>query len=124
ALVEDRIAHAPTPQKAEFLSKALTDGPVDMVAVTSARAAFIRAIKRMEERLADHQWFGGTDFSLADIASSPCVDRLEGRNFAGVCDDTPALAGWIDRIKARPAYQAAIPKSNQRIPAPLAASTR
>jgi glutathione S-transferase len=124
ALVEDRITHAPTPQKAEFLRKALTDGPADAEAVTAARAAFIRAIDRMEERLAGHEWFGGADFSLADIAISPFVDRLEELNFAGLWDDKPALAGWIGRIKARPAYQAAIPKSHQRIPAPLAASTR
>lgn len=120
ALVEERIAHAPTPQKAEFLRKALTDGPPDLDAVAAARTIFTRSIDRMERRLQDHDWFGGADFSLADIAIAPFVDRLEELNFAGLWDDKPALAGWIARIKARPGYQAAIPKSHQRIPAPLA----
>lgn len=118
-LIEQRIAQAPTPQKAEFLrSMVLRQDAAEADVMEAAAATFARAIDRMERRLQDTPWFGGAAFSLADIAISPFIDRLEELNFARLWDGRPALLDWIGRIKARPAYRAALPAASQRIPAP------
>lgn len=121
-LIEERIAQAPTPQKAEFLrNMVLRQDAADAGAIEAAVATFARAIDKMEKRLQDTPWFGGAEFSLADIAISPFIDRLEELNFARLWEGRPALLNWISRIKARPAYRAALPAASQRIPAPTGA---
>jgi glutathione S-transferase len=39
-------------------------------------------------------------------------------NFVGFWEGKPALQDWIARIKARPAYQKAMPETKQRLPKP------
>lgn len=120
ALVEERIAQAPTAEKAALLRQASSGGPPDLAEVETARARIRVALDRMEARLAASPWLGGSAFSLADIAAAPFVDRLEELNFAGMWRDKPAVRRWIDQVKARPAYGAALPRPEQRIPAPIA----
>ena len=48
SLVEERIARAPSSQRAEFLRKAVLGGPPDAAQVADAGATFIKAIERME----------------------------------------------------------------------------
>jgi glutathione S-transferase len=117
--VEERIRQAPTPQKAALLRQAVEDGAPDMASVDAARQTLASALDKMEARLAEWPWFAGATFSLADIAVAPLVDRLEELNFAGLWRGKPALEDWIGRIKNRPGYQAALPKPDKRIPAPL-----
>jgi glutathione S-transferase len=122
-LIEERIAQAPTPQKAEFLRNImLRQDAAEADTIEAAVATFVRAINRMEKRLQDTPWFGGPEFSLADIAISPFIDRLQELNFARLWEDRPALLNWISRIKARPAFQSALPAASQRIPAPAGAT--
>jgi glutathione S-transferase len=119
-VIEARIARAPTPQKAEFLRKALIDkAPNEDDGLAAVSAVFTRAIDKMERRLSEARWFGGEQFSLADVAIAPFIDRLEELQFANLWANRPALSRWIASIKARPAYRAALPKDEQRIPAPL-----
>lgn len=122
AHVEQRIASAPTPQKAALLRAALDRKPPDPAALDSALRTFAVAIERMETRLGETLWFGGAEFSLADIAIAPFIDRLEELRFANLWQDKPRLRDWIGRIKARPAYRQALPTAAQRIPAPVVAA--
>ena len=72
----------------------------------------------MDKWLSQNQWFAGENYSLADVAAAPFIDRLEELNFVGFWEDKPALNDWIARIKARPAYQKAMPETKQRLPKP------
>ncbi len=118
-VIEQRIASAPTTQKAEFMRQSLLDGSTDDAEnLAAATTTLTVAINKMETRLQEAEWFGGPQFSLADIAIAPLIDRLEALRFAGLWSDLPALSRWIAAIKARPAYHAALPQQHQRIPPP------
>jgi len=46
---------------------------------------------------------------------SPFIDRLEWLSYVGLWSDRPAVQDWIGRMKARPAYQRAMPGQTQRL---------
>ena len=73
--------------------------------------SFARAIRRLDRLLGDVEaalsgadWLAGPDYSLADIAYTPYMARLEIMCFAGLWRTRPRVAGWYGRIKARPSY--------------------
>jgi glutathione S-transferase len=117
-LVEQRIAAAPTKVQAEKLRSAVSGAPVDLGTIEAARQIMEKALTRMENRLSSVPWFAGEHFSLADIAVSPFIDRLEWLSYAGMWGGRPAIQDWISRIKSRPAYAMAMPERSQRLPLP------
>ncbi|ATE65120.1 glutathione S-transferase family protein [Rhizorhabdus dicambivorans] len=62
----------------------------------------------VESELSQRPWFAGAEFSAADIIMSFPLEaarqrlRLDGKR--------PTITDWLDRIHARPAYQAALEK--------------
>ena len=56
----------------------------------------------MEKRLSDHEYLAG-EYSVADIATYPWVDRHE-RHQVDLAD-FPQVKRWFDTIGARPAVQ-------------------
>ncbi|HEX7637691.1 MAG TPA: glutathione S-transferase [Burkholderiaceae bacterium] len=67
-----------------------------------------RQLAFMEAEIAQHgPWFAGAAFSAADIQMSFPVEAAAKR--AGVdAQSTPALAAWLARVHARPAYRRAL----------------
>lgn len=61
----------------------------------------------MEQGLAGRDWFAG-DFSAADIQMSYPAEFAVAA--PGAAKHLPKLAGFVERIKARPAYQRALEK--------------
>jgi glutathione S-transferase len=114
--LEDMVAAHPNKQRAEELRRAAR-APIDQKKIDAAKRAMTAALDRMERRLTQAPWLGGRTYSLADIAAAPFIDRLEELNLAGLWSGSPGLAGWILRIKSRPAYQTAIPANSQRFAA-------
>ncbi|MBX9826519.1 MAG: glutathione S-transferase family protein [Xanthobacteraceae bacterium] len=115
--VEARLANHPNPSRAADF-KAAAGKPADTRAVEEATVRIKAAIDRMDQWLAQNKWLAGEGYSLADVAAAPFIDRLEELNFVGFWEGRPALQDWIARIKARPAYQKAIPETKQRLPKP------
>jgi glutathione S-transferase len=114
--LDELVAAHPNKQRAEeFLCAARS--PIDHQKVELARLTMRSALDRMERRLNDVPWLGGRSYSLADVAAAPFIDRLEELNLSGLWLDKPALAAWIARTKARPAYRVAIPDNGQRFAA-------
>jgi glutathione S-transferase len=62
----------------------------------------------LEEQLTQREWFAGDQFSAADVQMSFPLEALAVRAPRSVA--TPHLKGFLDRIHARPAYQAALEK--------------
>ncbi|HEY0326720.1 MAG TPA: glutathione S-transferase C-terminal domain-containing protein, partial [Allosphingosinicella sp.] len=62
----------------------------------------------LESELKERPWFAGDEFSAADIMMSFPLEAARSR--AGLDGRRPALIEWLDRIHARPAYQAALVK--------------
>ena len=63
---------------------------------------------KMEKTLATRPWLAGESFSLADIAMTPYVNRLDMLGMAAMWERTrPRVTDWFNRIKARPAFKPA-----------------
>ncbi len=63
---------------------------------------------KMERTLAGQPWLAGATFSLADIAVTPYVNRLDMLGMAQMWERTrPRVTEWFNRIKARPAFKPA-----------------
>ena len=60
---------------------------------------------RMEAALADGgPWLAEAAYSLADVALTPYVVRLDHLNLSWMWDRRPALAAWYDAVRMRPNY--------------------
>ena len=60
----------------------------------------------VESELAQRDWFAGPDLTAADVMMSFPIEAAVSR--ADAREGRPHLAAWIDKIHARPAYQAAL----------------
>ena len=108
----------PRQDRIGFLKK-MFKAPIDTKAVDASRGRLAAAIRAMDGQLAeDGPWLAGADFSLADIAAAPIVDRMEALGLAALWNDLPAAADWVTRLTARPAYRKASPPEGCRLPAP------
>lgn len=69
--------------------------------------AYLRA---MEDSLAEHEWLAGDEFSMADIALAPYVNRLAALSMHGIWADgrLPRVEQWYERIRHRAAFQSAL----------------
>jgi GST-like protein len=57
----------------------------------------------IDRRLAQSEWLGGKDYSIADIATFPWLRSWQNQGV--VMSDYPHLQAWFDKIAARPAVQ-------------------
>jgi len=67
-----------------------------------------RQLDYIEAELAGRPWFAGDAFTAADVMMSFPLEAARGR--AGLDASRPATIAWLDKIHARPAYQAALAK--------------
>lgn len=67
-----------------------------------------RHLDYIEGELASRPWFAGDAFTAADVMMSFPLEAARGR--AGLDASRPATIAWLDKIHARPAYQAALNK--------------
>jgi glutathione S-transferase len=62
----------------------------------------------IETELGRSEWFAGNDFSAADIQMSMPIEAATVRLGA-----RPAMARFLERIHARPAYKRAVEKGGE-----------
>ena len=67
-----------------------------------------RHLDYVESELARSPWFAGDQMTAADIIMSFPLEAARAR--AGLDERRPATIAWLERIHARPAYQAALAK--------------
>lgn len=67
-----------------------------------------RTLKKMEDALSSQPWLAGATFSLADIALTPYVNRLDMLGMDGMWTASrPRVTDWFNRIKSRPTFKPA-----------------
>ena len=78
---------------------------------------FIIAVERMvllldemEEALGKTAWLASDDYSLADVAFTPYLARLEHLNILDMVGDRSHVSDWYARCKRRPSFAAGIVK--------------
>ena len=67
-------------------------------------------VQHAENHLEKHAWFGGQDFSAADIMMLFPLNVATGLNIVNA-DQFPNIAEWKQRIAARPAYKKMLAKA-------------
>jgi len=78
---------------------------------------FVIAVERMvllldemEEALGQHRWLVSDDYSLADVAFTPYLVRLDHLNILDMVGERARVDDWYRRCKERPSFDAAIVK--------------
>jgi len=61
-------------------------------------------LARFEAALGEQHWLAGPDYSLADVAYTSYVTRLELLGFADMWSNRPRVAAWFERIKSRSSF--------------------
>ena len=65
----------------------------------------IKMLDDMQAALSEGTWMAGNSYSLADIAFAPYVTRVAHLQQDWLFDTRPRVADWLERMRARPAYQ-------------------
>lgn len=107
---EQRNAALPLdPQKRQRAEDIIAHGEESQHVMPALRC-FVRLVERMEERLKRSSWLAGDTYSLADADYTPYLQRLTDLGLAFLWRDKPALSGWVDRVRSRVSFDAAIVK--------------
>ncbi len=101
-------------EKSRNLFKGAARGPINQEALEDARNQFNFVFNRMENELIENKWLCGDEFTLADIAFAPSIDRLGQCGWLELFDNYPNVLKWCDRIKKRNAYVKMQPTAKQR----------
>jgi len=104
SLVIGRIENASLP----FFAKPIAKGIASKVRGGYLDPNVKRNLDFMEWTLGKSKWFCGDRFTAADIQMSFAIEAAEVRT--ELSSNYPNLAGFLDAIRARPAYKAALDK--------------
>ena len=104
-----QLARAPLKRQTEYKRAGVEEG-INSPLGKEATQSFDKLLKWIQESTERGPWLAGADFSLADIAATPYVLRLEMLNLSRLWDKKPGVTQWWERIKARPSYDTAITK--------------
>ena len=105
--LEERLASMPDRARAGR-QRAIMEHGFNAPFVRDAILLFDETYQAMEEALSDGPWLAGQSFSLADIALTPYLDRLNRLGLSPMWTRTrPRLTDWFARIRARPSFDRA-----------------
>jgi glutathione S-transferase len=100
SLVFSRLKQAPMP----FFARPIARGIADKTMAAFVGPQLKLHLDYMEAELSTRPWFAGDRFTAADIQMSFPVEAAAAR----VGSDRPQLQAFLERIRARPAYQRAL----------------
>jgi glutathione S-transferase len=107
AELAERLAAIPSPERRE-LWRRMAREPFSEAELEAAMQVLRGLIAEMEAALTDAPWLVGAALSLADIAVTPYVRRIEELEPAQLdAGRNPRAADWWRRVTARPGYRAA-----------------
>jgi glutathione S-transferase len=104
AELEARFAAMPDPAYRERQRQSILHG-VAAPHVPPALQAFDRYIGEMDDALSLSPYLAGEDYSLADIAATPYVNRAAALGMDGLwVGRRPHVEDWFDRMRARASF--------------------
>lgn len=110
-LVLSKVPQKPTPLLIRPIAKLIVEG----VNRNWMQPQLGLHLKFVESELAKSAWFAGDEFSAADIQMSMPLEVAVTR-FPLSEGEHPRILDWIQRIKARPAYQRAEARGREALP--------
>jgi glutathione S-transferase len=106
-LIFDRMDKPPVP----FFVRPVARAIAGKVKSSYVQPNLDRNLDFMEAELARSEWFAGAEFSAADVQMSYAVEGAAARG--GLTAGRPRLWAFLERIRARPAYQRAQEKGGK-----------
>jgi len=94
--------------------KGAARGKINTKALEDAQVQFNFIFERMNDALSNNEWLCGSQFTLADIAYAPTIDRLEQCKWSHLFDNHPNVLQWCERIRERNAFLSMRPLETQR----------
>ena len=91
----------------------------DVEKITQINSQIEAIMNSLEQQLSQSEWLCGSAYSLADAVWTAVLSRLDELGFSTLwkADKRPAIAGYLNRLKARPSYRAAV--KNDAMPLPM-----
>jgi glutathione S-transferase len=109
--LEPLLSRIPTKHLQDAWRLALTNGYSEEL-LEDSRRKLVLGVGRFEEALAGTGWLVGSTYSLADVDAFSICHALTTLAPGIVNESTaPRLLSWLNRIRARPAVQAALATS-------------
>lgn len=106
--IEARMAKIPDPRR-RARQRAVYEEGLDASLAADAARDMDALFARMDDTLAHGPWLGGGLYSLADAAATPYANRMNDLGLFDIWAGRYArVAGWFERIRARPSYRTGI----------------
>jgi glutathione S-transferase len=105
--LEAELAKSPSRSRADAKREVAKHG-LDAPLVAQALHDHEKLLDRIEAAMQAGPYIAGERYSLADIAATPYVWRLDKLRLARMWEHRPGVAAWYRRIRERPSFAAAI----------------
>lgn len=102
---EEHLKKIPIPEQRVKWRRAREGFPPELIEEEMGKIAI--SVKRLEDRLKDHDWLACDSYTLADICNFAIANGMQF-GFPDLVNekDTPGILRWIARINERPAVKA------------------
>ena len=104
---EAELAKTPNTKRREIKRQVAEHG-LDAPYVIDAVKHHLKLLDRIETAMESGRYIAGDSYSIADIAATPYIWRLEQLRLSSMWNNRPGVAGWYERIRARPSFDKAI----------------
>ena len=98
------LEQIPNVFKRERRRDVIEKGP-DRSISSSRSSAWSSCSTRWRRRSPAHRWLAGDEYTLADVAFTPYLARLEHLDILGMVGERHRVADWYRRCQARPSFR-------------------
>ena len=112
--LQSTLARIPTKERRDRWETVAKSG-FSEAELQDAYDKMVECLTRAEAALAEGPWLAGSDYSLADMAMAPFIDRIRNLrpDLIGAAE-YPLLLDWYARMQARPAFTRAFDFKDER----------
>jgi glutathione S-transferase len=107
--LEADLAKTPSAKRADTKRQVALHG-LDAPVVVEAVRHHEKLLDRIEEAMKIGSYIAGREYSIADVAATPYIWRLQQLRLSQMWDKRPGVAAWFERIQQRPSFATAINK--------------
>ena len=107
--LEARFAAIPNPAMRERQRDAVQHG-LEAPHAAAALRNYDKFIGEMDEALTLVPYLAGEQYSLADAAVTPYINRAAMLKLEGLWNERPGVAAWFARMRERPSFEQGITK--------------
>jgi glutathione S-transferase len=105
--LEAELAKSPSRSRADAKRQVARHG-LDAPIVVDALGQYRKLLDWIEQAMQHGPFVAGSGFSLADVAATPYVWRLDKLRLARLWDRRPGVAAWYERMRQRPSFATAV----------------